>query len=411
MPLKVVRSDITKMNTEAIVNTANEYPIVGSGCDYAVYEAAGREKLLRFRRERIGCVPEGEVFLTPGFGLPAKYIIHAVSPLYIDGAHGEEEKLRGCYRKSLQLAKEKGIASVAFPLIATGSFGYPKEEGIRIAADEINSFLLSNEMTVFLVVFDEAAAGLGRRIYPDLEAFIDANYVREANEREFGGFADTAGGRPARQSSAGRIAPEKEDVRYSRRRSPRSDELIEQKLFFSDPEESGYRLNRPRPMTAAHRKNAVPVPTESEELCCADSLEAEFDALTEDEKIEKLEKDLKERLAHTEDSFKDHLLYLIRRHGLENAEVWKNALLNKKLFSKIMTIEDYHPSKLTVLCLCMGARLNIDETRDLLRKAGFALSPCDKTDLIFGYFIEHGYYDMIELDIVLEQFDLPCIIK
>ena len=94
MPLKIVRNDITKMNTEAIVNTANEHPIVGTGCDHAVYEAAGYDELLTYRKENIGTVKEGDVFITPGFRLPAQYIIHAVSPLFVDGKSGEEELLR-----------------------------------------------------------------------------------------------------------------------------------------------------------------------------------------------------------------------------------------------------------------------------------------------------------------------------
>ena len=117
MPFKIVRNDITKMNTEAIVNTANDYPTVGTGCDYAVYKAAGYEKLLKYREEKIGYVSEGEAFITPGFHLQAKYIIHAVSPLYMGGEHGEEDKLRSCYRKSLQIAKEHNIKSISFPLI------------------------------------------------------------------------------------------------------------------------------------------------------------------------------------------------------------------------------------------------------------------------------------------------------
>ena len=107
MPFKIVRNDITKMRCDAIVNTANTKPIIGSGCDYAVYKAAGQRRLSEYREKNIGEVPEGDVFLTPGFRLPARYIIHAVSPLYIDGAHGEEEKLRVCYRKSLSLAWEQ----------------------------------------------------------------------------------------------------------------------------------------------------------------------------------------------------------------------------------------------------------------------------------------------------------------
>ena len=135
MPFSIVRNDITKMETDAIVNTANDHPTVGTGCDHAVYEAAGYSELLDYRKKNIGFVPEGDVFLTPGFRLPAKHIIHAVSPHYYDGKRGEEKLLRSCYRKSLELAAKQGFRSVAFPLISTGGFGYPKEEGMRIAVD------------------------------------------------------------------------------------------------------------------------------------------------------------------------------------------------------------------------------------------------------------------------------------
>ena len=141
MPFKIVRNDITKMTTQAVVNTANEFVDVGPGCDSAIYNAAGREQLFKYRLEKIGNIPEGEAFITPGFNLPAEYIIHAVSPYYWDGGQGEEEKLRSCYQKSLKLALEHGITSIAFPLISTGGFGYPKEEGMRIAVDEINANL------------------------------------------------------------------------------------------------------------------------------------------------------------------------------------------------------------------------------------------------------------------------------
>ena len=186
MPFKIVRNDITKMNTEAIVNTANEEPMAGTGCDFAIYQAAGYEELLAYRKEKIGHVPEGEVFLTPGFRLPAKWIIHAVSPLYIDGNHKEEELLRSCYRKSLALAAEKGIRSISFPLISTGGFGYPREEGMRIAVDEIHAFLLTHDMQICLVVFNESSVRMGKNLYPDLEAYIDRNYVEQKLAEEYG---------------------------------------------------------------------------------------------------------------------------------------------------------------------------------------------------------------------------------
>ena len=155
MPLKIIRNDITKMDTEAIVNTANAQVRVGSGCDEAIYKAAGYDELLNYRKEHIGVSKEGKAFITPGFNLKARYIIHAVSPQFQKNNSSVEKKLRSCYKKSLQLAKANGIRSISFSLISTGSFGFPKEEGIRIAVDEINAFLLKNDMQIYLVVFDE----------------------------------------------------------------------------------------------------------------------------------------------------------------------------------------------------------------------------------------------------------------
>lgn len=186
MPFKIVRNDVTKMQVDVIVNTANPKPQYSSGTDTAVYKAAGEAELLAERR-KIGYMNEGEAAITPGFKLPAKYIIHTVSPRYIDGSSGEEGKLRDCYKKSLALAAQYECRSIAFPLIATGSLGYPKEEGMRIALDEISAFLMKQSMLVYLVVFDTAATKLGLNLYPDLEAYIDHNYVCEKREEEYDG--------------------------------------------------------------------------------------------------------------------------------------------------------------------------------------------------------------------------------
>ena len=376
MPFRIVRNDITRMETDAIVNTANKHPVVGPGCDSAVYEAAGYDELLSFRKSQIGSVKEGEAFITPGFHLPAKYIIHAVSPLFTDGSHGEEELLRSCYRESLKLAAENGIRSIAFPLISTGSFGYPKEEGMRIAVDEIHAFLLRSEMLVYLVVFDEKATKMGRNLNPDLEAYIDHNYVQVKSEKEYGDSwygdsaarEETAAGRPGRPETAAE-------------RPGRSESAAER---LGRSESAAGTAGRP-----AFLQSAPP---------------------DEDSAIEEMERKLSERMEHMADTFPQYLLYLIHKKGMENAAVYKRAIVDKKVFSKIKNNPNYHPQKLTALCLCIGAKLNMDESRDLLARAGYALSPCDKTDIIFSYFIENRIYDMIELDIQLEEHGLPCII-
>ena len=402
MPFKIVRNDITKMNTEAIVNTANHHPTVGPGCDHAVYMAAGYEELLAYRREHIGFVKEGDAFITPGFRLPAKYIIHAVSPLYIDGRHEEEELLRSCYRKSLALAEKKGIRSLAFPLISTGGFGYPKEEGMRIAVDEIHAFLLHSAMQIYLVVFDEKATKMGRNLYPDLEAYIDLNYVERKSDEEYG-YAAPLPSAATRPSSAARPSPA---ARPSSAARPSAGDRSEKPGLLHS------LLQRPRSRRAEPSVTQAPGYTGGAGLPVPDEKEALLggNVADEDAAIEEMDRKLAKRMAHMSDTFQQYLLFLIDQKGMKNAEVYKRAIVDKKVFSKIKNNPHYHPQKLTALCLCIGAKLNLDESRDLLARAGYALSPCDKTDIIFSYFIEHGIYDMIELDIQLEEHGLPCII-
>lgn len=340
MGLKIIRNDITKMKTEAVVNTANPELLVGDGCDFAIHKAAGRKKLLEYRTQNIGKVDEGQSFITPGFNLKSRYIIHTVSPLYIDGNHGEIDRLKSCYRTSLEIAIKNNIKSIAFPLIATGSYMFPKEEGLRIAVDEINAFLLANEMEIYLVVYDEASTKISKKLTAQINEYIDDNYVEINKQKKFSSM----------RASAKAL-----------------DECVM------------------APM-------AAPMPRE-------------------EVAIDILEENLAKRLKHTTDTYSEYLLHLIEQKGMTNAEVYNRALVDKKTFSKIKNNSDYHPQKITALCLCVGAKLNMDETKDLLARAGYALSPCDKTDIIFQYFIENKIYDMIELDIQLEEHGLPCLVS
>ena len=409
MPFKIVRNDITKMNTEAIVNTANDHISVGTGCDSAVYKAAGYDELLKYRKEKIGFVPEGDAFITPGFKLQAKYIIHAVSPLYMGGDQGEEEKLRSCYRKSLQLAKENGIKSISFPLISTGGFGYPKEEGMRIAVDEINAFLLGNEMDIFLVVFDTKATQLGEKIYPGLEAYIDHNYVKEARKKEYG---DAYFG-SMRPSEPGYDRFLSNDQMIERRTRRNAEAQRREMDDFSTRALSP--VGAPSKASSSSFSGSIFKKEKAKQSLAEEALQAgelcECDEAPFFDFEEQHESKLQERMKHMTDTFSEYLMYLIRERDMENAEVWKRAIVDKKIFSKIKNNVNYHPNKLTALCLCVGAKLNLDESKDLLARAGYALSPCDKTDIIFSYFIENEIYDMIELDIQLEEHGLPCIIS
>lgn len=295
MPFKIVRNDIFKMKTVAVVRVEKS-------------ESA-----------------KDEVFITSESRIKNKYIIHAI---YIK--HDDDEKLRNCYRNCLSLAKQNQIRSLAFPLITTGSQKFPKEEGLRIAIDEIQEFLHNNDMEIYLVL-DKKSSLKDNKKLSELNKYIDRKYEKKR----------LWAGRAAFKLNGNMSMPymetaQMEDMRYS--------------------------------------------------------------------------KELEDRIRHISDTFSQYLLYLIQSKNMENADVWKRGIVDKKVFSKIKNNPDYHPQKLTVLCLCMGAKLNLDETKDLLARAGYALSPCDKTDIIFSYFIENEIYDMIELDIQLEEHGLPCII-
>lgn len=365
MPFRIVRNDITKMDTEAIVNTANCKTVALSGCDYAIHMAAGYDKLLRYRKEYIGDREEGEVFITPGFDLQARYIIHAVSPRFIDGNSGEEDKLRGCYRKSLSLAQLNKIKSISFPIISTGAYAYPKEIGMRIAVDEIRAFLDENDMDITLVVFDENTSRESHKYTKELKQYVSDNYVNELAFEE-----------------------------YNRRR-PAMFEAFASRMQAAAPMAF---CKESREEACLGAGDDYPEP-----LLASDDMD-EYDT-------EELESKLAERIKHRKDGFSEYLLYLIKSKGMENAEVHKRAIVDKKLFSKIKNNPDYHPTKITALCLCVGAKLNLDETKDLLGRAGYALSPSDMTDIIFSFYIEQEHYDIIDIDIMLEEYGQPCIIS
>ncbi len=410
MPLKIVRNDITKMQVDAIVNTANAKPLYSTGVDTAVYEAAGVEELLAARK-KIGFLEEGAVAITPGFKLPAKYIIHAVSPCYHGGEQGEEELLRSCYKSSLALAKEKGCKSIAFPLISTGNLGCSKEEGLRIAVDEINAFLLRHDMLVYVVVFDAEATRLGQKLYPDLDEYIDRNYVAEKMETEYKRKGARLFERLTLRRDADRSADWSEGRSVDRCENRSAWQGMPEGVMRSYAPEMSRDFNRPESNFDEPELCILP----NENLTLAESCQVgagvcEEDADYDEDLWEEHESALNERMKHLSDTFQQYLLYLIGQKGLTNAEVYNRAFVTKQLFSKIKLNKEYHPDKATAMRLCVGAKLSMDETKDLLARAGYALSPCDRRDVIFSYFIERGVYDMIDIDIALEEHGLPCFI-
>ena len=189
MPFQIIRNDITKVKADAIVNTANPHPKIGSGTDSAIYKAAGEELLLA-ERMKIGDIPVGQAAVTSAFHLDAKYIIHTVGPVWVDGTRGEEQALSSCYTESLKLAESLSCESIAFPLISTGVYGFPQDLAIRTATSVIYDFLMDSDMMVYLVVFGRKAFSLSGKLFQDIKAYIDDDYAEKAVTEEYGASVD-----------------------------------------------------------------------------------------------------------------------------------------------------------------------------------------------------------------------------
>ena len=331
MPLEIVRNDITKMKVDAIVNAANQTLLGGGGVDGAIHRAAGPGLLAECRT--LGGCETGSAKITGAYRLPCKYVIHTVGPIWHGGNHGERNLLISCYRTSLELAKKNHCETVAFPLISSGIYGYPKEQALKVAMDTISDFLFDNDMTVYIVIFDKAAYQIGEKLFKDIAAYIDDNYVEEHT-----------------------------DVPAERMRSMLLDESV--------------------PLGSAFQKaeTIAPAPT------------------------------LDEAVSRIDESFSEMLLRKIDERGITDVECYKKANIDRKLFSKIRSDKFYKPSKPTVLAFAIALELPLSETREMLMKAGFALSHSNKFDIIVEFFISRGNYNIFETracwGLKIEQIDI-----
>lgn len=305
----MVRNDITEMNVDAIVNAANSTLLGGGGVDGAIHKAAGPGLLAECRT--LGGCEVGQAKLTQGYNLSAKYVIHTVGPIWQGGTNGEEKLLARSYKSSLRLAKEYQVETIAFPLISSGAFGYPKDQALKVATSVIRDFLKTHEMTVFLVVYNRDTVILDKDMYSLIEQFIDERYI---------------------------MLPE----------------------FVFEPSFKSFTLDS--------------------------------------------QHNLEYAIKHIDDTFSQMLLRLIDEKGMTDVETYKKANVDRKLFSKIRTDINYQPSKPTVLAFAIALKLNLDETKDLLMKAGFALSRSNKFDIIVEFFITEKIYDIYSINQALFHF-------
>lgn len=384
MPLFIVRNDITKMRVDAIVNAANNSLLGGGGVDGAIHRAAG-PRLVEECRTLGGCAT-GEAKATAAYDLPAKYVIHTVGPVWRGGGFGEAELLASCYENSLALAEELGCRSVAFPLISAGVYGCPKDEAFRIASDTVQKHLESSEVTVYIVVFDRESFPACSNNPAGLRSYIDDNYAYSAADPEYVQSARQEQAVMADEAayySANAVVPPACSGAPSAEAAHEKDRKLGRKKAAKYAECEVCGAASPRPASAC----LMPVPAE------ADSAPA----------------DLESRLRTLDESFSQMLLRKIDESGMTDAQCYKRANIDRKLFSKIRSDAAYRPSKPTVLAFAIALSLPIEEVRDMLMKAGFALSKSSKFDVIIEYFILSGNYNVYEINEALFAYDQPLL--
>lgn len=349
MPFEIIRGDVTELNVDAVVNAANPKPVIGYGVDAGIHLKAGF-RLLEARKE-IGIIPVGQAAITPGFDLPAKYVIHAVGPAWVDGGYGEEALLRRTYDSALALAAEAKCRSVAFPLLSSGNYGVPKGVALRIAVSAFSAFLMDHDMRIVLAVFDKTAFDLSSQLFTSVRSYIDEHYIESKLRDEYSLAGDAS------------VA---EEPRMARRQYP--------------------------PPTV--QPNMLHI--------SAGALMPQAAAAVDRD-------DLEELLKKTDAGFSETLLKLIDRTGKKDSEIYKKANIDRKLFSKIRSNPAYKPSKSTAVAFAIALELSLEETRDFIGRAGFALTHSSKFDIIVEYFIKNGNYNIFELNEMLFAFDQSLI--
>lgn len=293
----------------------------------------------------LGGCETGNAKITAGYDLPCKYVIHAVGPRWHGGMAGERKLLISCYKNALRLAKEHNCESIAFPLISAGNYGYPRDKALRVAIDTISEFLMENDMLVYIVVFDKASYQISGKLFNDIAEYIDDTYAYDHSDM--------------RNRSLGEIATRQEAE-----------------------ERAG---DHPYGISIEGGTLLAPECGSPKSISLSDAV-----------------KDIDE-------SFSEMLLRKIDERGMSDAQCYKKANIDRKLFSKIRSDKLYKPSKPTVIAFALALELPLEEMKSMLMKAGFALSHSNKFDIIIEYFVERGNYNVFEINEALFAFDQTLI--
>lgn len=414
MPLYIIREDITRMEVDAIVSAGSAWkhkPNPVGGEEGSIHRKAGPGLLDALRR--LGGIRTASATLTRAYNLRCRYIIHTAGPVWRGGHHGEELLLRSCYQESLKLAEKQGLESIAFPLISTGTYGYPKAEALNVATSVIREFLQEHDMTVYLVVYDRESFAVSNALFAGVKQFIDQHYV---DERMFGRD-------PGREPR-----PEWERALEQRRRElaarrallrQRLDEPAEE-LPVADAEPP--RLNQDFfasreaeevvfPTAPLHEPMAShePLRQRREEPACPPpgAADRSDDPICRKapEDMESLQEALAQMLRKLDEGFPQMLLRLIDERGLKDSECYRRANVDRKLFNKIKNTPGYTPKKPTVMAFCIALELNMEQTRELLSRAGYGMSRSNMFDVIVEFFITRRVYDVHTINQVLWHYD------
>ena len=370
MALQIVHHDITKIEVDAIVNSTNEhFEVGGLGVDASIHYAAGPE--LAKALHEIGYCPEGSAVITKSFGIETcRYIIHTVGPIYQGGFSGERKLLMSCYRSVLDLARENHCTSVAIPLISAGAYGYPKAEAYLIATSVIREWLYKNrsDIEINLVLYDSDDAELGRSFDSGIKDYINAFYEWQHKEhiREYYEEREDRRSRrrpritPRREAIHDDVAP---DMAVSAKTAPAAP-------MASLPDESVWEAPKAYDKAAAPSASSAVLNYADQDLSFAEMCE----------------------------------WWCARKH-IPKGKFYMDSNITRATFSGMKQNPGRMPKKTTVLACVIGLKLDLDQAKDLLLRAGLAFSKHYLTDVLVEKYIREGIYDIDLINLELYEHD------